>query len=67
MRGKPQDKGKRQGKGKRLPRGQGKSKPGILLSWEDFTESAMREYLAAVTDELVEVLDAQEQAFRGGN
>lgn len=41
--------------------------PGIVRSWEDFSESALREYLAAVVEQISEDLDEQEQAFRGSN
>lgn len=58
---KDKDKGKRQGKK------QGKSKPGVLLSWEEWTDEAMTEYLDAVTEDVAEMLDEQERAFRGRN
>jgi len=60
--GKPRkDKGKSQGKGRKA------SQPGIVQSWEAFSESAMREYLDAVADDLAAQLDELEQALRSSN
>lgn len=61
---KPKGKGD---KGKRLSRRKGQRQPGVLLSWEDWSEEAMREYLDAIVDDLAESLDEQEQALRGRN
>lgn len=44
-----------------------KFQPGILLSWEAFSEAAMREYLDAITDEVVQDLDALEESLRNPN
>jgi hypothetical protein len=41
--------------------------PGIMRSWEDFSESALRDYLEAAIDQISEDLDEQEQAFRSRN
>ena len=63
MRGKGKDKGK----GKRKRQGGDMPKPGVLLSWEDFDEAAMREYLDAVARDLSNELDEQERSFRSKN
>ncbi len=60
---------KRQGqRAKRQARAaRGKETPGILQSWEDFSQDAMGEYLEAVVEDLGEQLDAFEQALRSEN
>jgi hypothetical protein len=57
---------KGQARGKKA-RGQGKHKPGIIESWEDFDELAMHEYLAAVEQDFAEQLTEFEKAFRSQN
>lgn len=57
-----------QARGKKArARGQGKYRPGIVESWEDFNEAAMAEYLEAVTEAFAEELSDMEEAFRGEN
>ena len=41
--------------------------PGILETWEDFNEDAMREYLETVAEDFNEQLDSLEEALRGEN
>jgi hypothetical protein len=59
-------KGQARGK-KARARGQGKHKPGIIESWEDFDELAMHEYLAAVEQDFAEQLTEFEKALRSEN
>jgi hypothetical protein len=41
--------------------------PGIIESWEDFNQLAMRDYLYAVIEDLAQELDELERALRSEN
>jgi hypothetical protein len=51
----------------RKRKGKPKLQPGILLSWEAFNEEAMREWLDAEVDAMVEDMDMLEASLRGSN
>lgn len=53
----------------RSPRRKGvpKFQPGILLSWEQFNDAAMREWLDAVVDEVEQDMDELEKSLRNPN
>jgi hypothetical protein len=64
---KPKDDKRQKQRPKRSTRRKGAKRPGIVESWEDFDETAMREYLAAVAEDLGGQLDALEEALRCEN
>jgi len=67
-RGKPSPESQGQGASPaQSPRGKGRAQPGILESWEGFSEAALRDYLEAVAEDFSEQLDALEDALRCEN
>lgn len=56
-----------EGKRNRRARGRGKDTPAILLSYEDWNEQAMRDFLHEAVKEAEALLDEQEQALRSEN
>lgn len=64
---KAKGKGKHKDKGSDKGKGKAKVQPGILLSWEDWCEEAMHEYMDAITEQVGADLDELEQALRSVN
>ena len=58
---------KGQGRRSRVVKSKKALVPGILESWEDFNEDAMREYLQSVAKDFAEQMDALEESLRGEN